>query len=959
MKQTDNGSAPGPSGYGSNYIAVLAHDPQCVEALAYILQQIINNSLPDAIRRVLTTCVLVSLKKSKGGRRPIAIGDIFYRMAAKYTLRLIIKKGQRKMEPYQYGVGQKDGCTQIVQSLQYLLNDVCVPATDRPPDECITSLENQTAAHAISRPMVCLSIDIQNAFNSIDRAAVLNAVYSDPELAQCWKLVSFAYGSPSLLLMNCNDSIPNDEAFVSSETGVRQGDPLAAFLFSLAMHKVYDAIAKKSRGVYAFIDDANAVGTMEECWSVWRSLRQLLSPLGLTVNLSKCELSCFQMDKIQHHQADLAAYHNFKTEGIQINTQTFKLLGCVIGVDDATIATALEEHQFSAERKAALRRLPLMKKQTAMLVLQQLNGTVITNRLRAMSPASTEKHATAYDTAVLSCARTIIGIPDCIGDKHDQQLQQPAGSGGFGLLSAVNIAPAAYLAGAENTLRHSPAFRDMWNNGVVLPSTSTIHHGIDDSLTIVKTREQKLIDIIAQLRDPIEDLLPINSVLPESADSFIAHYKARQDPGLIQSRLTQRHSTLISMAQVMQVKGPGQENDEQLARLQSLLLPDASLWLTTHPTHPRLKLTDNQWQWAAWLRLAMQVPTDVQGCTSCGDKTAYINNAWHALSCSPLSGRAFTDRHNEVLNRIGEFCRLIYLYPHLEPRGLDSGSERRPDLQVTLPEKTVLSDITIIHPACKTWREVVTKVDIIAAGNQKEAEKDKKYQSIAKALDMEFNACVLYTYGGFHASALRLIKKLTAAVDPATSLISPADFKAQLKKQIAIAVQRGNADIMMQANQRHRDQVLRTASYRHAPKRHRQTYHNTQLSASTLAANTAEVNRTEEQDVNTSTITEETQMIVDSLPTTVSSTTETCTQGVVASRKMDSLPSATSLKAGLDGLIRQLCQDMDKDQTYRGERRRVDIDTEEEELAEMGCVGAGDPETRERVMEEVDSIMLP
>ena len=100
-------------------------------------------------------------------------------------------------------------------------------------------------------------------------------------------------------------------------------------------------------------------------------------------------------------------------------------------------------------------------------------------------------------------------------------------------------------------------------------------------------------------------------------------------------------------------------------------------------------------------------------------------------------------------------------------------------------------------------------------------------------------------------------------------------------------------------------------------------------------------------------------MIVDSLPTTVSSTTETCTQGVVASRKVDRLPSATSLKAGLDGLIRQLCQEMDRNQTSKGERRRVDIDIEEEELAEMGCVGAGDPETRERVMEEVDSIMLP
>jgi hypothetical protein len=387
--------------------------------------------------------------------------------------------------------------------------------------------------------MACLSIDIQNAFNSIDRAAVLNAVYSDPDLAQCWKLVTFAYGSPSLLLMNCDDSIPDQDAFISSETGVRQGDPLAAFLFSLAMHKIYDAIAKNTRGVYAFIDDANVVGTMEECWSVWIHLRDLLSPLGLTVNLSKCELSCFHMDRIQNHQLDREAYQQFIADGLTINTQTFKLLGCVIGANDAAIAKALDEHQFSAERKAALRRLPLMSKQTAMLALQQLNGTVITNRLRAMPPASTQKHATDYDNAVLTCAHSIIGIPDSTGDKHDQQLQLPVGSGGFGLLSAVDIAPAAYLAGAENTLRHSPAFKDMWNNGVAIPSTSTIHRGIDDSLTLVKTREQILLDTITQLRDPKEDSQPVKSVLPDSADTFIAHYKPRQDPGLIQSRLTQ------------------------------------------------------------------------------------------------------------------------------------------------------------------------------------------------------------------------------------------------------------------------------------------------------------------------------------------------------------------------------------------------------------------------------------
>src|ERR1700679_3369733 len=45
MRASDNVSSSGPSGYGSNYISVLASDPHCVQALAYLIQQIVNNPL--------------------------------------------------------------------------------------------------------------------------------------------------------------------------------------------------------------------------------------------------------------------------------------------------------------------------------------------------------------------------------------------------------------------------------------------------------------------------------------------------------------------------------------------------------------------------------------------------------------------------------------------------------------------------------------------------------------------------------------------------------------------------------------------------------------------------------------------------------------------------------------------------------------------------------------------------
>jgi hypothetical protein len=122
MRASDTGAAPGLSGFRSNYISVLAADPHCVQALALLVQHIVNNALPPAIRTLLTTCLLVSLLKPGGnGRRPIAIGDAFYRMAARYALYRVTSAAQRILRPYQFGVGESDGCSQIVQSLQHLL----------------------------------------------------------------------------------------------------------------------------------------------------------------------------------------------------------------------------------------------------------------------------------------------------------------------------------------------------------------------------------------------------------------------------------------------------------------------------------------------------------------------------------------------------------------------------------------------------------------------------------------------------------------------------------------------------------------------------------------------------------------------------------------------------------------------------------------------------------------------
>ena len=88
---------------------------------------------------------------------------------------------------------------------------------------------------------------------------------------------------------------------------------------------------------------------------------------------------------------------------------------------------------------------------------------------------------------------------------------------------------------------------------------------------------------------------------------------------------------------------------------------------------------------------------------------------------------------------------------------------------------------------------------------------------MAEKLDMEFLAFVCYTYGGLHHSALSFIQKLGSAADPATCLTSYAHWKRDLKEEVAIAVQRGNADIMIHDSIRRRGATWRRRRRSHAP----------------------------------------------------------------------------------------------------------------------------------------------
>ena len=85
LSQLVNGSAPGPSGWTFEMVKTLSSDPECLSGLALLLQDITNGTLPRSIKPFLLSSNLIGLDKNQGQSvRPIAIGEVFYRIGEIY-----------------------------------------------------------------------------------------------------------------------------------------------------------------------------------------------------------------------------------------------------------------------------------------------------------------------------------------------------------------------------------------------------------------------------------------------------------------------------------------------------------------------------------------------------------------------------------------------------------------------------------------------------------------------------------------------------------------------------------------------------------------------------------------------------------------------------------------------------------------------------------------------------------
>jgi len=166
--------------------------------------------------------------------RPLSCGSWFYRLGAKYISTIL---GAEGLDQKQFGIGSKGGMEPIVEFIQQQI-DACTLQT----------------------PKYLFEADGQNAFQVLKRSHIAKQIKL--HAPQYWKFAKWILNEPAPLILSSTKSF----TIISNSEGVRQGCPVAGYLYSLGMRYIVDELQKIGTenktiaymdNVFVVTDDAN------------------------------------------------------------------------------------------------------------------------------------------------------------------------------------------------------------------------------------------------------------------------------------------------------------------------------------------------------------------------------------------------------------------------------------------------------------------------------------------------------------------------------------------------------------------------------------------------------------------------------------------------------------------------------------------------------------------------------
>jgi len=552
------GSAAGPTGLHGDHLRealqCTAHSDEVATHLTEVVRILLTGTAPAEVMPHLAGATLHALPKDSGDLRAIAVGEVLRRLTAKCLCSALREAAHRALGPLQVGVAAKFGADTVVHTARQWVQ-----------------------RHAGHVDKVFLKVDFHNAFNTVDRAALLRQVRLQfPGLAP-W--AEWCYDRHSRLLF--------DGTVLTSEVGVQQGDPLGPLLFALALQPALQAAQSGPEGhrpelVFAYLDDVCLAGGSRQVATALARLAAAARQVGLQLNPRKCELiPCGGPTSAVDARAFPA--------GVCVNsTGNFMLLGAPIGHAQYTETRTLAERVEKA-RPLLQAIASLDDPQTGLLLLRHCASYCkIVFALRVTPPQLLGSAAQAFDKAVRECLELL-----CTG-----QASLSTSAGGLGLRHAQRHAPAAYagsLAAVQSRcLALDKHFQPDW------PAVGAAAAAATAALNAT--------------------LLPADRV-PVPAP-----------PTVRQQSLSQAHDRAL----LAQLEAPAPGREAYRAHLQLLQQPHAGAWLHAPPSEALgLHVEAGLFRVMVQMRLRLPVATSESACPLCDGVADLYGD--HARAC-PCGG---------------------------------------------------------------------------------------------------------------------------------------------------------------------------------------------------------------------------------------------------------------------------------------------------------------------------------
>ena len=735
--------------------------------IGIVVLSLINNQITHPLlKERLLAAPLTDLAKGEPqdgtGHRPIAPGEIFYRLATRYTLSAVPAHVYEKLfKNIQYGIKKQAGCERALHIIR----------------ERFEHYENSG---------MIIKIDMENAFNTVARSFIAEQLFGNEDLKVLWGLFTFAYGTSSKLYIYRN-GIAFDT--LDSVEGVRQGDALGSFLFDLAVQCIFEKCMVGKARITAATDDATITGPISDAIATYVKLKEELASIGLKLSAAKCAAM---------HYGSVPPSDFIRScdqHGIP-RVDRMKILGCMLSNSEQVVREWAESKLEGIKDELAVIQHKQMPLQVAMLILRTSISAKMDYLMRVLSPDIMLPILHRFDEMMVDAVRTLIDQP-WLHVRQRERIQLNIKNGGLGILQR---APIAHIAFYASLVLAAPDVAQFYKSIRRSPDTSKFHRAlaeVEDYLNITLN-----MDTVSMAAVP-----PIAPVDPRTESLWrVVERKVAQARTDAHKHVGHRHLQRELSKHLHDGKAKELFNalaPEEKAAMLSSRQPNASLWLTAVPTEDNYKLNNFEMESSIRMRLHLQ-PKNITGlrttvchCTK-EQSCDLLQDPTHFQSCPTIEGRHARRRHDLVVKTLKDIARELSVSCEVEERSFEvPDDQKKPDLRFTLPNHNVvslISDVAITHPAthARAARNGAASSAVTALHAAKEYEvlKSTKYRAENnRRAGSKFVPFVLESYGAWGKCASQVLYMLMKHADDRDREERTIDARIR----ISVALQRGNA----------------------------------------------------------------------------------------------------------------------------------------------------------------------